>query len=437
MAPRAESPAELRALDGQLAAIAPGPHLERRILGRLRGEPVRGRGIERARRPAFLLSFALAAAVAVLLGMEARDGGAPPKGAAGPSAPEGRDSLKEGAPAADSREPSAPIEPARDDERRPPRLMEEREEWPRRGAPNEMRPDFREPARRRGPRFWDAPDPAESPKVFNFNIDSHGNPAALEGGPRGTRQSDPWGISPGGGYGSMLYPQGARADELEPRSIRLLGPRRSSPPSPSEPGAPSPSKNPPATSWEPAEEPAPTCESYSTWKSLAHAECEADGLVLTDLRLLDECGDGMFGGVEAVCAGPANESEPGPGYCEGMIVGDGTTCEPPEILKLFAEKSCLAEGLSLADIYLHEDCEGGFSSMAKVLCCSEVAPPEADPPPSPCVSFDMKPACTPASEVEAEAKAQCQSKDLFVTEMKMSADCGNGGVSYAAILCCP
>jgi hypothetical protein len=48
----------------------------------------------------------------------------------------------------------------------------------------------------------------------------------------------------------------------------------------------------------------------------------------------------------------------------------------------------------------------------------------------------MAPACSPASEVEAEAKAQCASKGLTASEMKLITDCPNGGISYAAILCC-
>jgi hypothetical protein len=438
MAPRADSLADLRALDRQLAEVAPGPHLERRILGQLRGEvlPARGRGLERARRPALVLSFALVAAMAVLLGIEARDGD--PPSAAGPSAPEARD-LKEAAPADDAVEPIAPAGPARQDiERRPPRAVEEGDESQRRGAPNEMRPDFRERARPKAPRFFEAPDAPESPRSFVV-------PGAPEGGPPARPKSTPRGISPTGGYGSMLYSQGARPDGLEPRSIRLFGPRRSSPSASVDADAPVSTGSgagidkPPAIPWEAPEEAPSMCESPSTWKSLANAECEAEGLVLIDLKLLEPCGDEMFSGVEAVCAAPVNApaGDPPPGYCTGIAVGDGTTCEPPEYWKLLADKTCSADGLFLVEIHPSQDCSDGLSTMAKVLCCDDVAPPDANPAPSPCVTFEMSPACSPADEVKGEAKAQCESKGLSFTDMKLIPGCPNGGVSYAAVLCCP
>lgn len=430
MAPRADAPAELRALDEKLAAIAPGPHLERRILGRLRGEaePIRGRSsVERARRPALVLSFALAAIMAVLLGMEARGGNTkyfengPPPSAAGPIAPDARDADE--ADAADDRiSPAGP-------EAKPASPANE-------ALPNDKRPDFRKPARQGPPQFREAPGPDESPSSpkHNFYYDFGPNPGVFEGNPPENRPAPA--ISPSGDYGFMLYPQGPRAEEPEPRVIRIVGPRRSSASIEGDPEAPSLGEVPPPIAAKPAEEPPPTCESYSTWKTLAHAECEAEGLVLTDLRLLDECGDGMFGGVEALCAGPYVEPEEfPPGYCMGMVVGDGTTCDPPDLWKLIAEKSCLSEGLTLMDVHPHQDCEGGLSSMAKVTCCSEVAPPDENPPP--CVHIEMKPACVPASEVEAEAKIQCEAQGLFLTNIKLAPDCGNGGISYASALCCP
>jgi hypothetical protein len=243
----------------------------------------------------------------------------------------------------------------------------------------------------------------------------------------------------------MLYPQGARLDDLEPRSVRLFGPRRSIPSGSTDADAPyssgtgAGSDRPPAIPWEGPEEAPSMCESPSTWKTLAYAECEAEGLVLTDLKLLDPCGDEMFSGVEAVCAAPVNDppGEPPPGYCTGMAVGDGTTCEPPEYWKLFADKTCSAEGLFLVDVYPSQDCGDGLSTMAKILCCGDVAPPAPDPAPAPCLTFEMAPACSPADEVKGEAKAQCESKGLFFTDMKVIPDCPNGGISYAAVLCCP
>jgi hypothetical protein len=432
MAPRADSLADLRALDRQLAEVAPGPHLERRILGQIRGEvdPARGRGIARARRPARVLSFGLVAAVAVVLGIEARDGKntihGPPASAAGPNAPEARD-FEDADPAVDPEEPMAPIGPARKvAHQRPPRSIEERGDE-RRRAPEEVRPDSRQRVRRQAPRLFEAP---ETPPHFV--------PVAPEGGPRGeTPQSTPRGLSPINGYGSMLYPQSPRAEGQEPRSIRLFGPRRSIDSGASEPDAPSPNESPPAIPWEAPDEAPSTCESYTTWKTIAHAECEAKGLALMDLKLLDECGEGMFGGVDAVCVAPAQEEDPQPGYCVGLPVGDGTTCQLPEYWKGVAEKTCSAEGLVLTDIYPHQDCSDGLSTMAKALCCGDAAPADPSPPPPPCVTFEMAPACSPVSAVEAEAKVQCAGKGLLVSDMKIIPDCPNGGVSYAAVLCCP
>lgn len=431
MAPRADSLADLRALDRRLSEVEPGPHLERQILARLRGEaaPSRGLGL-RARRPALVLSFALAAAATVMLGMEAREvSPVVPPSAAGPSAPEARD-LHEALPEEDAAEPSAPSAPAVGEKERAPRSLEEDGTRRRRAPEMQPSPTLRDPVRPRSPRSLEAPDAAEGP------VNSW--PSAPEGGPPAKPDSAPRapGIAPTGSYGSMLYPQGLGSDG--PESRRFFGPRRSGSASPGGPEAPAVSEEPPAIPWKAPEEAPSVCEGYATWKEVAHAECEADGLTLVNLVMLDACGEGMFEGVEAVCAAPAKDpsEEPPPSYCVGMPVGDGATCEPPEHFKQAAVQSCSAEGLILFELYLSQDCGDGLSTAAKALCCGDPPPPDPTPAPPPCVTFEMAPACSPASEVEAEAKAQCASKGLTASEMKLITDCPNGGISYAAILCC-
>jgi hypothetical protein len=161
-------------------------------------------------------------------------------------------------------------------------------------------------------------------------------------------------------------------------------------------------------------------------------------LVLVNLTPLEACGEGMFTGVEAECAAPVNNpsEEPPPGFCTSLVVGDSATCNPPENLKKLAAQACWEDGLSLVDYYPALDCGDGLSTMAKVLCCGDVAPPESSPPPGSCATFEMAPACSPASAVEAEAKVQCADKGLFLSDMKL-AECDGGGISYAAFLCCP
>lgn len=444
MGRRADALSELRALDERLAAVAPGPHLEGRILARIRGEKAPraaragfGRGLERAKRPALVLSFGLATALAVMLSLEARVSGPGPRSAeVGAQEPEGSNTSDPAAGEPAEREDldAAPAAPAGREKNEGPerplfyeKEMPRRQDGPTREAPPKTDTKNNTP---QIPLDWGSIREAEDfdfapPSAPARSVEPRRGPAA-----RPSLQNP----LPGSSFGPMRF----AGEKEEPRRIRVSGSLRSEPSGgspPSDSDVPIANSAPPAPPEEVAEE---VCQSATTLKLMASAECESEGLVLSSLTLLAPCGGDMFGGAEAECSKPANEVNEEEAYCEGLLVGDGTSCEPPEHWKKLAYDACLGEGLNLVDLFYHQDCSEGKSSLAKVLCCTNVPPPEPDPPPSsPCVTVEIFPACTPPPEVEAEAKKQCFEQGMGLSWFKLVPDCDGGGVSHAAFQCCP
>ncbi len=108
------------------------------------------------------------------------------------------------------------------------------------------------------------------------------------------------------------------------------------------------------------------CIDATTIKESAIDACTAEGAVLTDLSLANDCADGGSTMAKLVCCLPA---PPSGGDCKVLAVGDGASCEDPIVLKQASLDLCTQAGLVFADFALDGDCPNGQSTTAKATCC--------------------------------------------------------------------
>jgi hypothetical protein len=442
MSPRADGLNLLREADARLAEIAPRPELEARILARVRGEPAHAahaarapitERLARARRPALVLSFALVAALVVLEGSEV-DPKPQRSLAAGQEEPDGGEreapaEREEHAPAEDQAcgDRCGPLEKQRDE--RDGRVGPIRDRSTDRTAPLVRdRPATDTPPRRdddhengnAAPRDESAPLLPSAPPSIPRTPD--GAPSGIDGPPAGSFMralrgrddlaSQPARVHRSWSGGGSAPPQASEPDSTPVHATGV--------------------KPAPGASVEAA-----VCRQAGEWKDLAYAECDGQGLQLVDLKLLDDCGDGAYAHAEPLCAEPgepANEAPGGTlGMCVGEALGDMTTCEPPEHWKMLGTEVCLMNNLTLMELNVANDCEGGASSYAKILCCGDAPPPD----PQACFQDEIWAACLPEIDVQEQVKAMCDEKGMIPSGIKIAKECAEGGIEQAFFLCCP
>jgi hypothetical protein len=114
-----------------------------------------------------------------------------------------------------------------------------------------------------------------------------------------------------------------------------------------------------------------TCETESTWEAQATAICAAEGLLLHDMGVANDCANGGSSYAKLACCpqgGPANPP-PDPVNCSYHAIGDGSVCADDAAWTAEAEAICSAEGFLVSEMYLANDCPGGTSSYGKLACC--------------------------------------------------------------------
>ncbi|WP_437597466.1 hypothetical protein [Sorangium sp. So ce590] len=422
--------AQLRALDEQLAGVAPRPELEARLRARLSAPeagPARSalRGaVWGLRRP---IAVALVAAAALALGLDdgtrraverwgvaARKLAAPADPVAGePRADGGR---AEPGPARPSvSPPPAPVAPAPAPRRRAlpldPRLRTEDApladiEGPPRAAPDSSPGPSRTPVQpRRGralaPRDAGDLGPPDVRELPLFPV-----PRPEERGP--------------GAAGRAGDEETARADDEQPASTR------------DEEGAPR----------EPAEALDTECTDAETLKERARGACEGALRELAEVDLRDACGDGLFRRVEYRCVEPVE--------CISGTLGDGVACQDPSALIAQGTPICEEAGLVLRDLQFdkrdYEVCGGGVREATYLCCPPWPAPPPEEPPPPPppwdgpgCTAglLGDGATCEDPTALKDEASAICQALGLPLRYFDAaSMPCGAGALR-AVYACCP
>lgn len=175
-----------------------------------------------------------------------------------------------------------------------------------------------------------------------------------------------------------------------------------------------------------------TCLDTGVLSKQAYADCEKDGLVVSDLVFLDPCGDKMFRSEKHVCVEPDGEDE----ACTTQKLGDGVKCMDPGMLKQLAFEACLGMDLELVDLlYDTSDC-GGKPRIATYTCCPKI--PEPPPAEGVCKSSTIGDGinCMELGIVKKDAMAACGAMGMALVDYLPSGDCPMGKASSAAINCC-
>jgi len=175
------------------------------------------------------------------------------------------------------------------------------------------------------------------------------------------------------------------------------------------------------------------CTSAEALKDEALAACEAKGLALAEVDLLDACGDGKFERVEYQCA------EEAPAACFDGSVGDGVTCQDPGLLKQQAGEACENAGLQLVDfIYSDDGC--GWQTLKAAYTCCPAGPPDPGPGPGQpdCVvsTVGAGATCRGLDVLKAEAVAVCEQSGRVLGDIYPAGGCPDGQASKAEISCC-
>ncbi|WP_437479880.1 hypothetical protein WME75_34465 [Sorangium sp. So ce1014] len=438
--------AQLRALDEQLAGVAPRPEIEARLRARLcapEAGPARSalRGAWGLRRP---IAVGLVAAAALAFGLDdgarsaverwgvaARrlaapadpiagepraDGGRAEPGPARPSVPPPPAPV---APAPAPRRRALPLDPRRRAEDAP---LADIEGSPR-AAPDRLPGPSRTPVQpRRGPALAprDVGDlgPSSVGELPLFPVprpEERGPGAAGRAGDEETaRAGDEEGAS-------TRDEKGASTRDEEGASTR------------DEEGAPR----------EPAEALDTECTDAEALKERARGACEGALRELAEVDLRDACGDGLFRRVEYRCVEPAE--------CISGTLGDGVACQDPNALIAQGTPICEEAGLVLRDLQFdkgdYEVCGGGVREATYLCCPPWPAPPPPEEPPPPPPPWDG-PGCTAGlvgdgvtcedpTALKDEAFAICQALGLPLRYFDAaSMPCGAGALR-AAYACCP
>ncbi|WP_437281078.1 hypothetical protein WME90_11115 [Sorangium sp. So ce375] len=177
------------------------------------------------------------------------------------------------------------------------------------------------------------------------------------------------------------------------------------------------------------------CRTAEELTSEVEAMCDAKGLVVGDVRLLDPCRGGGYGRIEHTCV----DGEPT--ECWSGQLGDGLTCHDSIDLKDQAYITCRNRGGDLAGLDYDPDSSGcavGETTGAVYACC-----PAAEPLPSPMCwtsKVDHGGSCQTLPALDDEVSALCASTDQTLFHIGYgfgNALCPGGEAASALFTCCP
>ncbi|WP_437899721.1 hypothetical protein [Sorangium sp. So ce124] len=177
------------------------------------------------------------------------------------------------------------------------------------------------------------------------------------------------------------------------------------------------------------------CRTAEDWTSEVEAMCDAQGLVLNDVRLLDPCSDGGYRSVEHTCV------DDEPTECWRGQLGDGLTCHDSGDLKDQAYITCRNQGADLTEFTYDRGvpgCSGSETTGAVYACC-----PAAEPLPSRLcwtTKIDHGDVCQAQSTLGDEASAMCADAGQQIFHIwynSGTASCPEAHDTSALFTCCP
>jgi hypothetical protein len=412
---------QLRAVDEQLAAVAPGAHLEARLRARLRAEASAAQNGERgsARRLPRPLIFAFAACAALIV--LASGSSQPPEPSAVVNSPTAPLSVL---PETKARDDAGPLDsPSREDVPRRPKAipapaLQDSPSQPFREGPA---PEHRSPMPPRAPSI--APWPRPHEEILE------------EGSLLPWTPSDPPRKE---GWRPLLRP-GVNLDSVPPPQPRPASAAAHPPPNrPRVPSHDTPQPQPAATaepSTEPVNEPVIDCRGPDELKEEATLTCDNQGGFVTWIDFVDPCGDGRFRGVDFKCE---PQEKPEPDTCSSHKLGGEGSCQDSGTLKWQAAEACKLANQQLNDLkYMEDGCPAGQATWAIYTCCS-ISPP-LPPPPDLCFYGEIGDGttCQDPTSLEQQAMVACKEAGLPLASTKSLQDCPGGFSSKLYYACCP
>ncbi|WP_437592697.1 hypothetical protein [Sorangium sp. So ce1000] len=177
------------------------------------------------------------------------------------------------------------------------------------------------------------------------------------------------------------------------------------------------------------------CRTADDLTSEVEAMCDAQGLDLGDVRLLDPCRDGGYRGIEHTCVDGA------PTECWRGQLGDGLTCHDGIALKDQAYMACRNQGAELTVFEVEPSssgCAAGETTGAVYECC-----PAAEALPSPLCwtsKIDHGEMCQALPALDGEASAMCASAGQTLYQIGYGFGgplCPEAQATSALFTCCP
>ncbi|WP_437871490.1 hypothetical protein [Sorangium sp. So ce363] len=177
------------------------------------------------------------------------------------------------------------------------------------------------------------------------------------------------------------------------------------------------------------------CRTAEDLTSEVEAMCDAQGLLLGDVKLLDRCRDGGYRGVEHTCVNGE------PTECWRGRLGDGLTCHDSGDLKDQAYITCSNQGADLTEFTYDRGvpgCGPSETTGAVYACC-----PAAEPLPSRLcwtTKIDHGDVCQAQSTLGEEASAMCADVGQRIFRIwynSGTAICPEAHDTSALFTCCP
>ena len=173
------------------------------------------------------------------------------------------------------------------------------------------------------------------------------------------------------------------------------------------------------------------CQPPDFFKKSADLDCSEKGLMLTEITLLNPCGNGLFRHEKHECVETELEA------CFMATLGDGKTCQDPGNFKLIAYEKCTAAGQQLTDLVYDFDNCNGMVKMAQFTCCTPAVEP---PPPNPPSCYKLAPidysTCKDIGMMKQEASDLCMAEKGYLFDMQYAGDCPAGQASQLFVACC-
>lgn len=173
------------------------------------------------------------------------------------------------------------------------------------------------------------------------------------------------------------------------------------------------------------------CRSTDYLKTAADLDCSEKGLMLTELTLLEPCGNGGFRRETHECIEAELEA------CFTDTISDGKACQDPGLLKMLAYEKCTAAGLQLIDlVYDFESCNGGMGGAKYTCCAPAVEPPAPNPPSCHKLAPIDSATCKDLGTLKQEASDMCAAENGYLFDLHVGVGCPDGQASQVIVVCC-